>query len=158
MKTPPLFESVEDLVLHRPPLLLLQSVSHWDVGHVEAIADPVDSYLFADGEGKVPAWVGLEYMAQAISAYAGIIARQNGEEPSIGFLLGTRRYDTHVDSFTPGQQLRVNVREVFRDENNLVLFDCDIHAGEDLLASAQVKAIQPKGTIQVKPDESVKES
>ena len=125
--------------------------------HVEAIADPVDSYLFADGEGKIPAWVGLEYMAQAISAYAGIIARQNGEEPSIGFLLGTRRYDTHVDSFTPGQQLRVNVREVFRDENNLVLFDCDIHAGEDLLASAQVKAIQPKGTIQIKPDETVKE-
>ena len=148
MNTSPLFESVEDLVLHRPPLLLLQSVSHWDVGHVEAIAD---------GEGKIPAWVGLEYMAQAISAYAGIIARQNGEEPSIGFLLGTRRYDTHVDSFTPGQQLRVNVREVFRDENNLVLFDCDIHAGEDLLASAQVKAIQPKGTIQIKPDETVKE-
>lgn len=157
MKTSPLFESVEDLVLHRPPLLLLQSVSHWEVGHVEAIADPVDSYLFADGEGKVPAWVGLEYMAQAISAYAGIIARQNGEEPSIGFLLGTRRYDTHVDSFTPGQRLRVNVREIFRDENNLVLFDCDIHAGEDLLASAQVKAIQPKHTIQVKPDETVRE-
>src|SRR5690606_41142867 len=73
----PLFDSVEDLVLHRPPLLLLQSVSHWDVGHVEAIADPVDSYLFADGEGNVPAWVGLEYMAQAISAYAGIIDRKS---------------------------------------------------------------------------------
>lgn len=141
-----LFTSVQDLVLHRPPLLLLESLAGWGEGRAEAVVDPVDSTLFALSDGKVPAWVGLEYMAQAISAYAGIMALQNGEQPSIGFLLGTRRYDCRVDTFSPGQKLRVKVREIFRDENNLVLFDCQILDGDYLLASAEIKAIQPKAS------------
>ena len=45
--------------------------------------------LFVE-DGQVPAWVGIEYMAQAIAAWAGCRARAAGKPPQLGFLLGSR--------------------------------------------------------------------
>ena len=143
MKTTPLFTSIEDLVLHRPPMLLLESIATWDDSGLEAVANPQDSYLFADANGDVPVWVGIEYMAQAISAFSGLTAKIRGEALGIGFLLGTRRYTAEVVSFAAAQKLSVRVRELLKDDTGLVLFDCHIYAGERLLASAEIKAIQP---------------
>lgn len=144
MNQPPLFDSVQDLLLHQPPMLLLKSIVKWDETGLEALVDPKDSALFADEHGAVPCWVGIEYMAQAIGAYAGIESRTEGVPLCLGFLLGTRRYSAKVVSFDPEQLLRVKVRELLRDETNLVLFDCQIYADDQLLASAEIKAIQPK--------------
>ena len=143
MNTSPLFTSIEDLILHRPPMLLLESVAEWDETGLTAVVDPTHSYIFADASGAIPAWVGIEYMAQAISAHAGISARLRGEPISVGFLLGTRKYTPQVASFAPNKKLFVKVREIFRDETNLVLFDCQIYADGVLLASAEIKGIEP---------------
>lgn len=129
--------------MHREPMLLVDKVVGWGDGEVEVQVDPASSSHFADARGHVPSWVGLEYMAQAISAYAGLVAWEKGEQPRLGFLLGTRSYQSSVDSFAPEQRLRVVARQILRDESNLVMFDCQIFSGERLLASAQVKAIQP---------------
>lgn len=144
MSLAPLFESVQDLLLHRPPMLLLQSVLRWSESELEASVDPRDSHLFMDADGRIPAWVGIEYMAQAIGALAGIESRRAGHPVCLGFLLGTRRYQAYVSHFDPAQMLRVKVRELLRDETNLVLFACELFAGEQLLAHAEIKAIQPK--------------
>lgn len=144
MSQAPLFESVQDLLLHRPPMLLLKSVVRWGEGELEALVDPRDSHLFMDADEQIPTWVGIEYMAQAIGALAGIESRRAGNPVCLGFLLGTRRYHAEVTHFDPAQELRVKVRELLRDETNLVLFNCEIHSGEQLLAHAEIKAIQPK--------------
>jgi len=125
-------------------MLLLQSVVRWGEGELEALVDPRDSQLFIDTDGRIPSWVGIEYMAQAIGALAGIESRQAGVPVCLGFLLGTRRYHAEVTHFDPAQELRVNVRELLRDETNLVLFKCELYGGEQLLAHAEIKAIQPK--------------
>ena len=52
------------------------------------------------------AWVGLEYMAQAIGAYAGYTARLRGEPVRIGYLLGTRRYECKPAKLRLGQPAR----------------------------------------------------
>ena len=41
--------------------------------------------------GSVGAWVGVEYMAQAVAAHAGYAAGLRGEPVRVGFLLGARR-------------------------------------------------------------------
>lgn len=136
-------DSIEDLVLHRSPMLLVQSVIDWNETGAEVLVNTKDSGLFADSQGNIPAWVGIEYMAQAVAAYAGIVSKVNNEPLRLGFLLGTRRYSANVSAFLPDQQLRVCVKELLRDENNLVLFDCYIFSGDELLARAELKAIQP---------------
>lgn len=148
----PLFDSVRDLLLHRPPMLFLRRLSEWSETTVSAEVDPADSAILADAHGQVPAWVGIEYMAQMVSAFAGIDNLRRGREPQLGLLLGSRRYQSRVASFAPGQRLRVEGREIYRDENNLVLFDCRIFDGEEELVSAEVKALQPEKLSDIIPE------
>lgn len=144
-----LFPPVEDLVPHRAPMLLIGDVISASATELSARVDPKASLQFADADGNIPAYLGIEYMAQAIAAFAGLEAHQHNRPVQLGFLLGTRRYKARVTAFTPEQPLHVNIREILRDENNLVLFDCQLFSGEQALASAQIKAIQPDNVAEL---------
>jgi predicted hotdog family 3-hydroxylacyl-ACP dehydratase len=98
--------------------------------------------LFCDGQG-VPAWVGVEYMAQAIAAYAGYAAQLRGEAVKIGFLLGTRRYDAGCPGFAVGSVLQVHVQRLLQADNGIGSFECRIHAAGRQLASATITVFQP---------------
>lgn len=106
------------------------------------VAVPADG-LFSDA-GGVGAWVGIEYMAQAVAAWAGWQWRAKGEAPRIGFLLGTRRYRCVVPRFAAGQRLRVEVRRNFQADNGLGQFDGRVLAEGQELASAQVNVFGPE--------------
>jgi len=94
--------------------------------------------------GGVGAWIGIEYMAQAIGAWAGYAARLRGEPPKLGFLLGTRRYDSRRPIFVLGSKLRVYVHRVFQNENGLGSFECAIDDEEGRVATATVTVFQPR--------------
>ena len=86
----------------------------------------------------VPAWAGIEYMAQAIAAYAGMMAKRAGEPIKLGFLLGTRRYSSNVAEFKVGSTLTVRVEKIIQD-NNLGAFECKIQgAGVEITANLNV--------------------
>jgi predicted hotdog family 3-hydroxylacyl-ACP dehydratase len=93
--------------------------------------------------GGVGAWVGLEYMAQAIGAYAGYTARLRGEPVKIGFLLGTRQYECVLPLFAVGSLLRISVKRVLQNDDGLASFDCRIDDARGQLAKANVTVIQP---------------
>jgi predicted hotdog family 3-hydroxylacyl-ACP dehydratase len=93
-------------------------------------------------DGAVGAWVGLEYMAQAIGAYAGYRARLRGEPIRIGYLLGTRHYDCKRPRFVLGTLLKIHVKRVWQSENDLASFDCRIDDESGELASANVTVFQ----------------
>ncbi len=108
----------------------------------------VRSGLFADGD-SVPAWVGIEYMAQAIAAWAGARHVRHGTALQPGFLLGSRRYTAHTGAFPLGQQLRVAVQCELLGDNGLGMFDCRIHDArtDSLLAEARVSVYElPEGS------------
>jgi predicted hotdog family 3-hydroxylacyl-ACP dehydratase len=96
-------------------------------------------FLEADG---VPIHVGLEYMAQACGAFAGVWARERGEAVKIGFILGTRQYRAHVPCFRHGERLVISVSVLYQDEQTGA-FDCRIEVMGALAAEAQVSVYQP---------------
>lgn len=104
--------------------------------------------LFCDGAG-VGAWVGVEYMAQAIAAHAGWRALARGDVVKIGFLLGARRYEAQRASFAVGSVLQVHVHRALQGDNGLGAFECRIEqAGAaalapTLLAGATITVFQP---------------
>jgi predicted hotdog family 3-hydroxylacyl-ACP dehydratase len=105
--------------------------------------------MFCDGDRGVPAWVGLEYMAQTLSAYSGIDEARRGQRPSIGLLLGSRSYKSEVTHFPIGAQLRIEAQLLFLDENDLAAFECKIFEGDRVLARGDVKAYRPKDVFAV---------
>jgi predicted hotdog family 3-hydroxylacyl-ACP dehydratase len=98
--------------------------------------------LFCSASG-VGAWVGLEYMAQTIAAFAGYRAYLRGEDVKPGFLLGARRYECTLPMFSLGSLLAVHVRRVFESENGLGSFQCHIEDGQEEVATATLTVFQP---------------
>jgi predicted hotdog family 3-hydroxylacyl-ACP dehydratase len=130
-----------ELLPHRAPMILLDEVLAHDADALTAVVEIGADTLFAEPEG-VPAYVGIEYMAQACGAFVGALARAAGQEPRIGYLLGTRNFEANVTWFRPRDRLVVTVTPVVRDEM-MGAFDCRIARGGEVLATAQLNVYQP---------------
>lgn len=89
----------------------------------------------------IPAWIGIEYMAQAIAAYSGIQSKLAGQPIRPGYLLGTRRYSSNVAEFAVGTLLTVLVKKIAQDER-VGLFDCRIF-GQSLEVGARLSVYTP---------------
>ena len=100
--------------------------------------------LFCDGQG-VGAWVGVEYMAQAVAAHAGYAAYLRGEPVKVGFLLGARRYEAGRPMFALGSVLHVHVQRALQGENGLAAFECRIDDAVSgvTAASATITVFEP---------------
>ena len=133
---------VRSLVPHAGPMVLLDRVISADGDKLLAEVRIRSDSLFCNADG-VGAWVGIEYMAQAIAAWAGYTARLRGEPVKLGFLLGTRRYECSRPIFVLGSLLQVHVRRVFQDENGLGSFECYIDDEQGRVATATVTVFQP---------------
>ncbi|MBC3880913.1 hotdog family protein [Undibacterium sp. LX40W] len=139
------YPAIRTLVPHQDPMVLLDEVIAADADSLCAKVRIHAESLFFDGEG-VGAWVGIEYMAQAIAAHAGYLAHTKGEPIKVGFLLGTRRFETKTPRFTLGSNLHIQVHCSLQSDNGLGAFECNIvdcEAPNENLASATITVFQP---------------
>ena len=125
-------------------LLLDELLEHNDEVITAALTIRSDSVL-CDGVTGVPAWVGMEYMAQTACAFSGVDEVRAGQRPSISALLGTRSYRAHVPVFALGTRLTITAQLLMRDDDNLGVFACTIRdaATQAELAVGDIKAIRP---------------
>ncbi len=149
--------AIDAWVPHRGAMSLLATVEHCDDQTILARVVVPAQGLFA-GDGGVPAWVGIEYMAQAVAAWSGARARGDGGSPRIGFLLGSRRYEAAVSSFEAGSVLQVFAQCELMGSNGLGMFDCRITQDDRVLASGRLSVFEPpqnaeEGTSQNGPRE-----
>ncbi|MDH3428615.1 MAG: hotdog family protein [Gammaproteobacteria bacterium] len=129
-----------ELLPHAPPMVLLDRVLSYDDSTLLAeVRIRPDSVLCQDD--GVPAWVGIEYMAQAVAAHAGFKARLEGEPPRIGYLLGTRSYKSSVGHYPIGTTLTIHIQSLFV-EMALGAFACRIDM-PDTVATATINVYQP---------------
>lgn len=132
---------VDEVVPHDAPMVLIDRILSFEESSLVAEVDIRTDTMFCDATG-VPGWVGLEYMAQAVAAHAGMQARLRGEPPRIGFLLGTRAYRCDVESFAVGEQLIVHIEPLFV-EMGLGAFACRIDT-DRTVATAKINVYQPE--------------
>ncbi len=133
--------SVADLVPHSGRMSLLSAILDYGDDWLQAEVVITAESMFADAQG-VPAWIGLEYMAQTIAAYSGLQERLQGGRPKIGFLLGSRKYLCNAERFAIGQRLVVTASPELQGSNGLNVFNSELH-GNGISASAVVNVFQP---------------
>ena len=85
---------IEDVLPHRGTMLLLDRVEAYAPTHVRCSYTPRADAWYADADGAMPAWYGIELMAQTVAAHVGLTARQAGRPPRLGALLGSRAFRT----------------------------------------------------------------
>lgn len=131
-------------VPHRYDALLLDEVTRVTAHGLEARLVVRPDTAFSDELGNLPAWVGPEIMAQAVSALAGHreLAR-SGRPAAIGLLLGVRSYEAPRGDFPVNGELTVAVEESSEDAGWAV-FNCTISgATGEVLASGALTVYQP---------------
>jgi predicted hotdog family 3-hydroxylacyl-ACP dehydratase len=139
--------TVAAILPHVGRMLLLDDLRDQGPEHVTCGVTIHAQSVFCDGVQGVPAWVGLEYMAQTACAFSGIEEVRAGLRPSIGLLLGSRAYRSQVEWFGLGRTLLIRADLLLRDESDLVAFACTIHDGDQLLARGDLKAYRPKDVL-----------
>ncbi|MBZ9559928.1 MULTISPECIES: hypothetical protein [unclassified Modicisalibacter] len=129
-------------VPQRGPLCLLDKLLTVDEASLVASVRPGDNTLFVN-EAGVPGWVGVEWLAQAVAAWAGWHAAAHGDAPAVGFLVGTRHYRCRATAFAADGSLAVHVTRDFVADNGLARFRGEIRDGDDLLAEGNLTIYQP---------------
>jgi predicted hotdog family 3-hydroxylacyl-ACP dehydratase len=134
------YPPVAELVPHRPPMILIDEIL--DIGEtwLSARVAVTDCSPFVE-DGKLPALVTLEYMAQSIAAFAGAARRAAGEPVRLGFLIACREMELQVDSLSAGDELEVTVNQVWADEH-LGSFDCLVTLHGEKISRASLSVYQ----------------
>jgi predicted hotdog family 3-hydroxylacyl-ACP dehydratase len=130
---------IAELIPHAGDMILIDHVLRFSAEDIEVQLTVRDGGLFNQADGSLPAWLGIELMAQSVAAYAGCQARLRGEPLELGFLLGTRNFQCNVDRFPLGAELHIHATQSLQDENGMGVFECRLRGpGIDVIARLNV--------------------
>ncbi len=140
---------LSELLPQAEPMILLSGYEpNVTLGTATAYVDVTPSVPFYDFEADgVPACVALEYMAQTMALAVGEMRRTEGLPPQIGFVLGSRKFETFVEVFRAGSRYRVTAVNTYQNES-FGSFACEILAPDGTCAAhAEMTAFQPTGEM-----------
>ena len=135
--------AIADLLPHDPPMVLLDRYISSDEKELIAETDITPaSQFYTEGLG-VPAYIGIEYIAQAVSAFNGLKDQQSGRVVRPGFLLGSRNVQITADYFDPDAIITTRVEMSFND-GEMAVFDGHVFQDGQLKVKARINAYQPE--------------
>ncbi len=134
------FPPINELVPHRGRMLLIDEVVDWGKEFTVVHLEVRENNLFVR-DGVVDPVVGLEYMSQAVAAWAGMSAANANRPVRLGYIIGCRSLKNYVEAFRVGQKILVNVQRTWGDLE-LGVFNCSMHEGDSLLSEATLTVYQ----------------
>lgn len=143
--TNPQLPPVAEVLPQRGRMILLSSVLEHSADHTVCAVEVGADTPFLDASGMVPAWIGVEYMAQCVAAHAGLEAWAKAEAVRIGFLIGSRRLDFRTHGFRVGQRLTVQSTRTW-GEQEFAMFACRLTdaASDVLLVEGNLNVFLPQ--------------
>lgn len=136
-------QPMANLIPHKRSMIWLDRIVDCHAESLTAIAKvDANNPLCLDGE-TLPAWVGIEWMAQAVAAFAGIHRLNEGKPILLGFLVGTRSYRSFCSAYTLQDLAVVNLTRSYM-EGDLAAFHCTVRVAEVLKAEATITVFQPE--------------
>lgn len=142
--------SIEAVLPHQAPMILIDSLnSYHNDGCVCDVTITENSPFYNETKKGVANYIGSEYMAQAIAAYAGALALNNNNTVKIGFLLGSRKYKAFKPYFKLNEKLSIKVEVLYQEESGLSVFECEITSSKnEVLAQAKINVFQPQDPME----------
>lgn len=142
----PVYPEPARLLPHRAPMMLITGVLEAGEKTLSAFAEIGATHaLFLNRRGEASPSLLLELMAQTVGCYAGLIEREAGEEPRIGFLLGTRSFTCRGAMLNTGDVVVLKSTCTYLGDTELPSqFDCRAFLGDDEIGQATLTVYQPR--------------
>ena len=130
------FLSVEQLLPHEPPMVWIDRVLFRDGDEIRCALEIRDEHVFVE-DGAVEPVVSIEWMAQTVGALVGIFDRSQDQDVRPGYLIAIPEASFEVDSFHVGDQLVIEAKRVWGDDE-LASFECSVARAGAPVAKAQL--------------------
>ncbi|WP_281221947.1 hotdog family protein [Photobacterium sanguinicancri] len=134
---------LHQLLPHGTPMVLVDELI--DVGdeHIHCQVTIREENIFFDSQTRsIPGYVGIEFMAQSVAGWSGYQAWCNNQSAPIGFLLGSRRYDSDYAQFDEHNVFDIFAEKVM-ENNGMAAFACRIEHQGTVIAKSQLNAFVP---------------
>lgn len=138
------FPPIAEILPHRGPMLFIDAVTTYSPAVTTCTFQPQADAWYANDEGAMPAWFGIEIMAQTIAAHVALTSMAHGEKPKLGALLGSRDYRCTQPGYGAGTLLTITAELELRDDSGLGAYDCRIEANGKTISSAKLKVFEPE--------------
>lgn len=135
---------IEELVPHRHPMLLIDSVTSFEPTRLTGTFTPEEGSW--DDPRGLPSYAGIEIIAQGIAALNSLTSRisEGATQPSVGVLLGARSYEAAMPFFPFGRRILIEIEEKMQDPVGFGAFLGTLRDEEGrTLASSTVKVFRP---------------
>lgn len=136
---------MQALLPHRYPMILIDDydeASFSDAGLTTEVTIREEDVFYDVRLQGTPPSTALEYMAQSIAAYVGLLAVNRGETPAMGFVLGSRSLTLNLSAFRLGERYIIQVTPEFSDDQ-FASFKAVIHdATQQCVASAMLNVFR----------------
>jgi len=133
---------IQDYVPQHPPLLLLDTLEEASKTRCHARLRVDSTAWYATPDGAMPAWFGLELMAQTAAAHSGWKNRHAPSPSKGGYLLGTRRYTSSVDRFPGNATLEIHAELDYSGVFGQSAFACQILLNGITVAEATLRVLE----------------
>ena len=144
---------ISELLPHKGSAVLIDKVLNDTPNSITVRAHITrDHPFFVEGHG-VPVWVGIEMMAQAIAAHAGLNGQREHREPRSGMLLGTRRYETTKSWFDEDSELEILAEREFGENSGLAACYCKVSCNGETLATATIIIVEIDEEMKAKQEQ-----
>lgn len=137
--------AIAELLPHGPEALCLDAATAYIPGERSEARLRVRPglWLYDETLDGIPAWAGIEIMAQTLGVYVGMDARDAGRGPRMGYLIGMRHFRASAPLIPNGTELRVEALRRYSEPHGLGRFDCRILVGNTELARATLTVWRP---------------
>jgi predicted hotdog family 3-hydroxylacyl-ACP dehydratase len=133
---------LERFMPHASPMILIDKIIAYTNDSVHAaVTIHQGSMFFANG--AVPSYVAIEYMAQAIAAWNGLVNQDIGQKPPVGFLLGSRNIILDVADFKENDQIDIYCKVSYMADE-IGCFTCQLAQNSTIVATAMLNVFQPQ--------------
>ena len=129
------------LLPHEAPMVFIDQGVEVAEEHAVSITTMTPDH-FTAVNGRVPAYIGMEMMAQTIALWAGFLDQQQQRAPSVGFLLGTRRYESDVAELPLHVPIYTRVERDLEADNGLSSFCCELSVSGAVICRARINVFK----------------
>ena len=135
---------IEQVLPHSHPMILIdQLIDNSETSAECSVQIGEHSNFYNTKRQSVPSYVGIEYMAQTIAAYANALKLEQGDTVSLGFLVSSRSYTAQISEFSLGSKLSIYVERILKEANGLSVFNCKIEHENQEVVQATINVFEP---------------
>lgn len=127
---------IANLIPHEPPMVWLDKLIEWQPGYAKCQAT-IFTHSAGVVDGRQPAVLLLEHMAQAVAACLGYGAHQSGEPVRVGMIIACRTYELYAESIPVGNILTLEAK-CEREVDEVSTYVCTTYQNQQLVAEASM--------------------